>query len=181
MNTKIETTVFKQARALAAIAVAATLSTSALADSDGHMQKIQNGGDAKVVLASNASSSIASPKASLYTRLGGYDGIAAVINETMPRLMADQKLGRFWANRGADGIQREKQSIIDFIANQAGGPVNYGGRDMVTAHKGMKISDADWTIFMGHLNKTLEKFKVPSQEKADVVNFMESLRATMVE
>lgn len=133
------------------------------------------------MLATNESASITPAKSSLYTRLGGYDAIAAVINETMPKLMADPTLGRFWANRGADGIKREKQLVIDFIANQAGGPVNYGGRDMLTSHKGMKIRGSDWKIFMGHLNQTLEQFKVPNQEKADVAAFMESLKGTMVE
>jgi hemoglobin len=137
--------------------------------------------NSEMVVAANDNGQKSIQKASLYTRLGGYDAIAAVINETMPKLISDPKLGRFWANRGEDGIKREKQFVIDFIANQAGGPVNYGGRDMVTTHKGMKIDQEDWKIFMRHLNGTLEKFKVPAQEKTDVVNFMESLKETMVE
>ena len=46
---------------------------------------------------------------SLYERLGGYDAISAVVQNLLPRLMADSQLGRFWANRGADGIEREKK------------------------------------------------------------------------
>ncbi len=45
---------------------------------------------------------------SLYERLGGYDAISAVANNLLPRLMGDSQLGRFWAHRGADGIEREK-------------------------------------------------------------------------
>jgi hypothetical protein len=48
-------------------------------------------------------------KPSLYERLGGYDAISAVANDLLPRLQADPLLGRFWQNRGEDGIQREKQ------------------------------------------------------------------------
>lgn len=120
-------------------------------------------------------------KATLYTRLGGYDAISAVVDDLVQRLAADPKLGRFWANRGTDGIIREKQLVVDFIVNQAGGPLNYGGRDMVTSHKGMRISNDDWNVFMGHLNTTLVKFKVPSNEKTDVLNFIENLKVTMVE
>jgi hemoglobin len=39
------------------------------------------------------------PAKSLYERLGGYDAIAAVVNELLPRLENDPQLGRFWANR----------------------------------------------------------------------------------
>ena len=44
---------------------------------------------------------------SLYQRLGGYDGIASFTNDLLPRLQADPQLGRFWLNRGDDGIERE--------------------------------------------------------------------------
>jgi len=176
VNVKRKTTYFKTSLLL--VAMMASAATTAYAESnDSKLNPV----DSKMLIATNDATSAKTQKASLYTRLGGYDAIAAVINETMPRLMADPKLGRFWSNRSADGIQREKQLIIDFIVNQAGGPLNYGGRDMVTSHKGMKISDVDWEVFMGHLKKTLEKFKVSSQEKTDVVSFMESLRVTMVE
>ena len=52
----------------------------------------------------------------LHERLGGYDAIAAVANDLLPRLQADSQLGRFWEHRGDDGIEREKQLLIDFLA-----------------------------------------------------------------
>jgi hypothetical protein len=33
--------------------------------------------------------------ASLYTRLGGYDAIAAVVDDLLPRLRSDELLSRF--------------------------------------------------------------------------------------
>ena len=59
---------------------------------------------------------------SLYTRLGGYDAITAVVEDLLPRLVNDAQLGRFWQNRGADGMRREKQLLIDFLCASAGGP-----------------------------------------------------------
>jgi hemoglobin len=46
---------------------------------------------------------------SLYTRLGGYDAINAVVEDLLPKLVNDSQLGRFWQNRGADGMRRENQ------------------------------------------------------------------------
>ena len=40
----------------------------------------------------------------LCQRLGGYDAISAVANDLLPRLQQDPQLGRFWHNRGDDGI-----------------------------------------------------------------------------
>ena len=98
----------------------------------------------------------------LYERLGGYDAIAAVANDLVARLNKDPQLGRFWAHRGEDGIKREKQLLIDFLCERAGGPIYYRGREMLLAHRGMKINESDWNVFLGHAAATLAKFKVPS-------------------
>ena len=120
-------------------------------------------------------------KKTLYERLGGYDAITAVANDLLPRLQADPQLGRFWAHRGADGIQREIQLLIDFLCASAGGPVYYRGRDMALAHRGMRISESDWTTFLGHAAATLAKFKVPEAEQREVVTLVQSLKKEIVE
>jgi hemoglobin len=117
----------------------------------------------------------------LYERLGGYDAVTAVANDLLPRLQDDALLGRFWQNRGEDGIEREKQLLIDFLCSSAGGPLLYTGRDMKTSHAGMKISEGDWTAFIGHLHATLDSFQVPATEYAEVIAFIESTKADMVE
>jgi len=89
---------------------------------------------------------------SLYERLGGYDGIA-----------------------------REAQLLVDFICANAGGPMLYTGRDMETTHKGMKISESDWSVFLGHAGAAFEALAVPKQECDDVVAFVLSLKDDIVE
>ncbi len=118
---------------------------------------------------------------SLYTRLGGYDAVAAVADNLLERLTADSALGRFWQNRGEDGVQREKQLLVDFLCANAGGPMYYTGRDMALSHRGMGVSKTDWSSFIGHLEATLDHFKVPSTEREQVLGFIDSTRADIVE
>ena len=118
---------------------------------------------------------------SLYERLGGYDGITAFVNNLLPRLQADSQLGRFWQNRGDDGVEREKQLLIDYFCSNAGGPMFYTGRDMKVSHKGMKISESDWSIFFGHAGATMQALQVPQKECDDVVAFVSSLKGDIVE
>ena len=118
---------------------------------------------------------------SLYERLGGYDAIAAVASDLLPRLTADPLLGRFWAHRSADGVAREKQLLIDFLCHSAGGPMYYTGRDMKLSHMGMRIGSTDWTAFMGHVRATLDTFKVPPPEREQTIAFIESTKADIVE
>ncbi|MGH8754932.1 MAG: group I truncated hemoglobin, partial [Burkholderiales bacterium] len=112
-------------------------------------------------------------KKTLYERLGGYDAISAVANDLMPRLQADPQLARFWQHRSQDGLNREKQLLIDFLCSSAGGPLYYTGRDMKISHKGMRISESDWSAFLGHLNATLQAFQVPQAERDEVVAFVQ--------
>jgi hemoglobin len=117
----------------------------------------------------------------LYARLGGYDAIAAVADDLLARLKADAQLGRFWQHRGEDGLRREKQLLVDFLCSSAGGPLLYVGRDMKTAHKGMRISESDWQVFIGHVEASLASFEVPAPERAAVLGFVGSTKADIVE
>lgn len=121
------------------------------------------------------------PQQSLYGRLGGYDAIAAVVNDLLPRLRADPLLGRFWRHRPEDSLKRSKQLLSDFLCASAGGPLYYTGRDMKICHKGMGISESDWTAFMGHLHSTLEALDVPQAGRDGLAAFVQGTKADMVE
>ena len=117
----------------------------------------------------------------LYARLGGYDAIAAVAENLVGRLMSDEKLGRFWAHRGQDGLKRELQLLVNFLCNVTGGPMVYTGRDMKTTHSGMRIDEQDWHAFMGHVRATLDHFVVTGEDREAVVSFDESTKGDIVE
>ena len=120
--------------------------------------------------------------ASLYTRLGGYDAIAAMVDDLLPRLRSDELLSRFWVSpRSLDTHNRERQLAVDFIASAAGGPTFYLGRDMRMSHKGMGISKADYAAFMRCLAVSCDKFSVPEPERSEVVAFVTSLEPEIVE
>jgi hemoglobin len=117
----------------------------------------------------------------LFERLGGYTAISAVANDLLPRLQGDSQLGRFWAHRGEDGVKREKQLLIDYLCECTGGPMYYRGRNMALSHKGMRISESDWSIFLGHAAATLNRFEVPEAEQREVVAFVQGLKKDIVE
>ena len=117
----------------------------------------------------------------LYERLGGYDAIAAVADMLMVRIKDDGKLRRFYDHRGADGIAREQQLLVDFLSESTGGPMVYTGRKMETVHVGMHLDNEDWKRAMDHLAATLDIFEVPEQERSEVMGFHENLKSIIVE
>ncbi len=118
---------------------------------------------------------------SLYTRLGGYDAIAAVTDEFLARLMSDPTIGYYWAGDSNDTKRRDRQLIVDFMCEAAGGPVFYTGRDMKTSHHGLGISEHEYDILMAHCVATLDKFEVPEMEKNEVCAFLDGLRVDIVD
>ena len=120
--------------------------------------------------------------ASLYTRLGGYEAIAAVVDDLLARLRSDALLSRFWTSpRSVDTHNRERQLAVDFIVSAAGGPAFYLGRDMRISHKGMGITKVDYEAFMRCLDATMDTFEVREPEHSEVVAFVTSLEPEIVE
>ena len=118
---------------------------------------------------------------SLYKRLGGYDAIAAVVDDFVPRLVGDPQLSRFFVGNGADTKLRIRQHAVDLVCMASGGPCLYFGRDMKTAHKGLGITEADWTTMSNHFVATLDKFKVGQKEKDDLIAIVTGLKKDIVE
>lgn len=45
----------------------------------------------------------------------------------------------------------------------------------------MKISEVDWSAFLGHFNATLTAFQVPQVERDEVVAFVQSTKKDIVD
>ena len=118
---------------------------------------------------------------SLYHRLGGYDAIAAATDELLARLQADPQLRDYWKGASNNNQRKARQLIVDFMVEAAGGPAYYTGRDMKLSHEGMHIDSSDWAAFMRHAADTLDHLGVGSAEREDVLGFLSSLEAEIVE
>jgi len=115
---------------------------------------------------------------SLYDRLGGKGAITAVVDMFVDRLVADSRVsGRF---ASAD-VNRFKTLNAELVCQATGGPCQYSGRDMKNTHNGMRISEKEFDIVAGHLKATLKKFKVPKQERKELLGIIGSLKKDIVE
>lgn len=120
-------------------------------------------------------------KKSLYTRLGGYDAIALVVDDFITRLATDKRFERFFAGFSTDSKKRLRQHILDQFCVAAGGPCVYMGRDMKTTHTGLGITEADWDAAAKHLIAALDKYKVPQAEKDELMTFVGTQKKDIVE
>jgi hemoglobin len=118
---------------------------------------------------------------SLYERVGGYNALAAVVDDFIGRLVTDKRFEKFFAGFSTDSKKRIRQHILDQFCAATGGPCIYLGRDMKTTHGGLGITEADWDAAAKHLVGSLDKFKVPEKEKGELLAFVTSLKKDIVE
>ena len=133
-----------------------------------------------LVLAIGASSANSQEK-TLYERLGGYDGIAKVVDDFIGRLVADKQFEKFFIGQSTDSKKKIRNHVIEQFCVATGGPCVYTGRDMKTTHAGLGITEAEWNAGGNHLVAALDKYKVDEKSKAEVVAFVSTLKKDIVE
>jgi hemoglobin len=118
---------------------------------------------------------------SLYERVGGYDKLAAVVDDFIGRLVSDPRFEKFFAGFSVDSKKRIRQHLLDQLCNATGGPCVYMGRDMKTTHGGLGITEADWDAGVKHLTAAFDKAKVHAKEKGELLAFVGTLKKDIVE
>ncbi len=118
-----------------------------------------------------------SADASLYERLGGKPAIEKVVDQFVANMVADERINRRFATTD---IGRFKGHLVDQICQATGGPCTYAGRDMVAAHKGMKVRKEEFNWAGGHLAAALDAYKVPARERNELLAAIASMEPQIV-
>ncbi len=119
----------------------------------------------------------------LYDRLGGVYSIAVVVDDLIDRVMTDARLN---ANPAVDEAHHKvppagfKYLVTEMVCWAAGGPQKYSGRSMLDSHRHLGITPGEWEAFMDDLQRTLDKFKVPAPEQAELRAIVQSTYADIV-
>jgi hemoglobin len=120
---------------------------------------------------------------SLYERLGGQPAIQAVANGLVDRILADNRVNKWFAHAASspENTTAYKAKLTDFICQSVGGPCRYTGRDMVAAHKGRGVTIEAFNAVAEDLGALLDQLKVPAKEKSEVMGIIGSLQPSVVE
>lgn len=119
-------------------------------------------------------------QATLYERLGGYDVIAAAVDDFLGRFGSDPELGPFLGGLNASAGARVRQHIVDFLCAESGGPCLYIGQDMETTHEGLGIEDAHFDRVVGHFSDAFEAQGVEEGARRELVSRLNGLRDAVV-
>lgn len=106
-------------------------------------------------------------RASLYQRLGGYDGIAGYVALVFPRVAQHPQLVHMFRGHGKDSQQRQFQLVVELICQKTGGPCAYIGRPMPPVHDGLGITEENWNTFLKIITDGMEEKRYPADVRAE--------------
>ena len=119
----------------------------------------------------------------LWDRLGGEASVAKVVDDFVNTAGKDPKVN-FWRDPtkvpSKEEVAALKEHLVEFFSSVTGGPLKYEGKSMKEAHKGMKITNAEFDAAAKDLQEALEKNGAkPADEKA-VMAVVEGTRKDIV-
>lgn len=114
---------------------------------------------------------------SLYERLGAAEGINQIVSDTVALHHKNPDIGHYF-----EGIDDEQliHHVAAFFAAGTGGPANYEGRDMTSAHVSLHMSDADFDSAVADVLTATEANGVSADAKSEVAAILESLRPAVM-
>lgn len=137
-------------------------------------------------------------KKSLFDRLGGEQGVNAIVDDWINRALADPRVN--WERKGItrggfsfrrnrsvewkatpEAVAQMKKHIAQFISVATGGPSTYEGREMTQVHGGLHITNANFDAAVGDLKASLDKLGVPTEEQKELMAIVESTRPQVAE
>lgn len=109
----------------------------------------------------------------LYERLGGADGIASISADLVRRHLENPIIKMRFAD--SDPAQLT-QYVIEFFSMGSGGPAQYTGRDMPTAHKAMNINERELVTVLDDAMAALDAHDVDPVSRNEVLAILWSLK-----
>lgn len=115
--------------------------------------------------------------ASLYDRLGGETKIRAIATDIFDNHAKNSAINARYVDSDRD---RVIQVVTEFICAGTGGPQEYTGKDMLTTHRGMNISEREYLAVVDDIMDALETHGVGEREKQEVLMIAYSLKGEIL-
>ncbi|HUQ01335.1 MAG TPA: group 1 truncated hemoglobin [Kofleriaceae bacterium] len=118
--------------------------------------------------------------ASLYTRLGEKPAIEAVIDKFLANVVADARINARFSHMDEAAVIKLRNHLVDQVCAATGGPCQYTGKDMVTVHTKMNVTDAEFDALVEDLVAALDELGVQPTEKGEVLGALGGMRGDIV-
>ena len=123
------------------------------------------------------SNSTTTPKPPLFERLGGEVNVRKIVNDVLDKNSSNPLIAHHFNNIDMKSL---RQKAFEFFSMGTGGPHQYTGRDMKTAHANMNISIEEYDSATDDTLSALDDNGVGQEEKNEVLAILEYLKGDIV-
>ena len=116
-------------------------------------------------------------EASLYERLGAEDGIRKFAESLFDHHKNNPAVNARYIDSDRDEVVR---LVTEFVCAGTGGPQEYTGKDMIAAHRGMNISEAEYVAVMDDILAALNDNGVGQREQEEFLMIAYSVRGDIL-
>ncbi len=114
----------------------------------------------------------------LYERLGSRDGITRITRELIKNHLANPLVNNRYSQ--IKDMDRVERNVIDFFCAGAGGPETYGGKDLLTTHRGMNVNEQEFVTVIDDAMAALKTCDVDAPTSNEVLAILWSMKGEVI-
>ena len=116
-------------------------------------------------------------QAALFDDVGGQQGIDRIVDDATARFLADPRVSKTFEDTNMD---RFKKMLSAQLCQLTGGPCEYHGHDMASAHRGLAVNQAMFNALAEDLQDSMEAVGVSYHTQNRVLALLAPMQREVV-
>lgn len=114
----------------------------------------------------------------LFETFGGRAGLIAIMDDVMPRWVANPRTRPFFAPADQEKI---KALLVEQFCVILNGPCTYSGRSMAEVHRGMNVDEGAFFALAEELQKTLNAKNIPFRAQNRLIATLAAMSGDIID
>lgn len=123
------------------------------------------------------SACVSTEKISLYEEIGGRETLEKVMGLAILRIYNDPQIGHYFKGVPKQHLRKE---LSDQVCELIGGPCKYTGKTMISSHKDLNISDADFYLLVEYVQQAMRDIGLTYAQENQILRHLAPLKPQIV-
>jgi hemoglobin len=118
-------------------------------------------------------------EAPLFERLGGREGVTAVVEKAVANHFANPVVSTRFAH-ASQSVDTLVSHAVEFFCTGLSGVETYSGRPLATAHAGMNVTEQEFMAVLDDILDAMNAVGIGQQEQAEVLAILYGMKGDVV-
>ena len=119
---------------------------------------------------------------SLFERLGGEEGISLIVDDIVQAHLDNAEINHVFLplKESPEKFESFKTHVKEFLSSGTGGGAVYTGKDLPSAHKGLKTSEKEFMAAVDDILGVLSRHNIDEETKKDMLYILYSMKGAVI-